>query len=143
MQQVTAPGDDFVIDRLGRVDTITSIQAVTEDHDPNGQLNKQGGYIGCIYFRDSQVSPDDLFIEEGEDTVDIGTDGGGAIEVFKTADEANVRNDYLASFDGMGMLASGSHYVAGTVLVRTSDELNGTQQLELTDKIIEALTAVN
>ena len=72
----------------------------------------------------------------------MGTDGGGAIEVFATAKEANVRNDYLASFDG-GMFASGSHYVEGTCLIRTSNYLNGTQQKELTAKITEALIAID
>lgn len=43
LNQITAPADEFVIERLQGVDTITKIEAVTEDHDPNGQLNKQGG----------------------------------------------------------------------------------------------------
>lgn len=126
-----------------RVETISAIEPVTEDHDPNGQLNKQGGYIGCIYFTDTQVDRSQLYIEDGKDNViDVGTDGGGAIEVFATAKEANVRNDYLASFDG-GMFASGSHYVEGTCLIRTSNYLNGTQQKELTAKITEALIAID
>ena len=82
LKQITAPEDSFVMERLQRVDTITAMDAVTEDHDPNGQLNKQGGYIGCIYFTDSQVDRSQLYLEEGEDgIIDIGTDGGGAIPV--------------------------------------------------------------
>ena len=85
MKQVTAPTDEFVMERLQRIETITEIDAVSEDHDPNGMLNKQGGYIGCIYFEDSQVDRSQLYIKDGEDNViDIGTDGGGAIEIFKT-----------------------------------------------------------
>ena len=144
MKQVTAPSDEFVIERLQRIETITEIGAVTEDHDPNGQLNKQGGYIGCIYFEDSQVYRSELYIEDGKDNViDIGTKGGGAVEIFKTVEEATTRDTYLGSFDGMGALASGSHYLVGTCLVRTSNELNGTQQLELTDQIRQALIAVD
>lgn len=143
LKQITAPTDDFVMERLQRIDTITAMEAVTEEHDPNGQLNKQGGYIGCIYFSDTQVDRSQLYIEDGKDNViDIGTDGGGAIEIFSSPEEANVRNDYLASFDG-GMFASGSHYVEGTCLIRTSNYLNGTQQKELTSKITEALIAVD
>ena len=77
-----------------------------------------------------------------ENVIDIGTDGGGAVEIFATPEEANVRNDYLASFDG-GMFVSGSHYVEGTCLIRTSNYLNGTQQKELTAKITEALIAID
>lgn len=142
LKQITAPTDEFVIERLQKVDTITEIGAVTEDHDPNGMLKKQGGYIGCIYFTDSQVNRDELYIEEGMDNViDVGCDGGGAVEIFNTTEEAQTRNTYLGSFDGTGM-ASGSHYVYGTIIVRTSDELNGTQQLELTDKIVNELIYV-
>ena len=143
LRQITAPSDEFVMERLQRIETITAMEPVTEDHDPNGQLNKQGGYIGCIYFTDTQVDRSQLYIEDGKDNViDIGTDGGGAIEVFATPEEAKVRNEYLASFDG-GMFASGSHYVEGTCLIRTSNYLNGTQQKELTAKITEALIAID
>lgn len=37
------------------------------------------------------------------------------------------RDKFLASFDG-SVLASGSHTVVGTILVRTSDELTASQQ---------------
>lgn len=142
MKQITAPSDDFVIERLQKVDTITNIEAVSEDHGPNGLLNKQGGYIGCVYFEDTQVDRNDLYIEDGKDNViDIGCDGGGAIEIFNSAEEAQSRDAYLGSFDGTGA-ASGSHYVYGTIIVRTSDKLNGSQQLELTDKIINELIYV-
>lgn len=143
MKQVTAPTDEFVMERLQRIETITKMDAVSEDHDPNGQLNKQGGYIGCVYFEDTQVDRSRLYIEDGKDNViDVGTDGGGAVEIFRTADEAKQRDTYLGAFDG-GMFASGSHYVVGTCLVRTSNELTGTQQLELTDAITNALIAVD
>lgn len=141
MKQITAPVDSFVMERLQRVETITAMAPVTEDHDPNGKLNKQGGYIGCIYFTDSQVDRSQIY-DDSDDVIEVGTDGGGAIEIFATPEEANARNDYLASFDG-GMLSSGSHYVEGTCLIRTSDHLNGTQQKELTTKITEALIAIS
>ena len=142
LKQITAPSDDFVMERLQRIDTITAMEAVTEDHDPNGKLNKQGGYIGCIYFRDTQVDWSQLFIPDGEDTViDVGCDGGGAIEIFENVDDAQSRDTYLGGFDGTAF-ASGSHYVYGTIIVRTSDELSGTKQLELPDKIVQALISV-
>lgn len=143
MKQITAPSDDFVMERLQRIETITMMDSVTEDHDPNGKLGKQGGYIGCIYFRDSQVDQSKLYVDgDPEDVVDVGTQGGGAIEIFNTNEEAVARDLYLANFDGT-MFVSGSHYVIGTVLIRTSDELTGTQQLDLTEKIKTALTEID
>ncbi len=59
--------------------------------------------------------------------------------MYSTVEDANKRNDYLASFDG-GILSSGSHTVVGTVLVRTSDELTASQQDQLEAAIIESLT---
>ena len=142
LKQITAPTDDFVIKRIQTIDTITSIAPVTEEHDPNGKLNKQGGYIGCIYFRDSQVDQSKLYVDgDPNDVIDVGTQGGGAIEIFRTVDEAQVRDTYLAGFDGTAF-TSGSHYIKGTCLIRTSDELNGTQQLELTEKITQALIKI-
>lgn len=43
MEQVTNPSEQFVIARLTGLPTITGVQAATEENDPNGQLNKQGG----------------------------------------------------------------------------------------------------
>ena len=140
LKQITAPADDFVMDRLKNIETIADMAPVTEDHDPNGQLNKQGGYIGCIYFKDTQVDRSKLYIEN-DNVIDIGTDGGGAIEIYTTKEEATSRSDYLGTFDSTGF-ASGSHYVYGTIVIRTSNYLTGTQQKELTQKILDELIKV-
>ena len=50
MKQITNPNEDFVIQRLKGIPNISGYQAVTEDHDPNGNLNKQGGYTSTVYF---------------------------------------------------------------------------------------------
>ena len=49
------------------------------------------------------------------------------------------RRDYLATYDGT-IYANGTHTVIGTVLVRTSNKLMATQQKELEQKVIDALT---
>ncbi len=49
------------------------------------------------------------------------------------------RESYLAGFDG-SILSSGSHKVVGTVLIRTSDDLNATKQKNLEEKIVKALS---
>ena len=116
-----------------------NIEAVTEEHDPNGQLNKPGGYIGCIYFLDENVNRSDLIIEPGKDnTIDIGTKGGGAVEIYATEEDARNRDTYLADFDGT-IYTSGSHAIVGTCVVRTSGILTSEQQLTLTNQIIEKL----
>ena len=61
------------------------------------------------------------------------------IHFFLVIVKAIKRKDYLSAFDG-GVLASGSHTVIGTVLVRTSNELTASQQKDLEAKIIAALT---
>ncbi len=135
LTQFTNPNQSFVEERLKEVDTVTGVQSVTEANDPNGNLNKQGGYTASIYFTDSQVTE----AVEGADIVAKGTDAGGNIEVYKTAEEAQVRNTYLSTFDGLGLLNPGSHYVYGTVVIRTSSHLTASQQTTLTEKIYNKL----
>lgn len=133
--QVTNPTEAFVISRVKDLPTIAGVQAVTEDHDPNGNLNKQGGYTVSIYIMSTLVDQASLI---GDDIVDRGTDAGGAVEVFANAGDAENRNTYLGAFDG-GILASGSHTVVGTVVIRTSNELAASKQAELETAIRESL----
>lgn len=135
LTQITNPNQRFVEERLKEVDTVTGVQSVTEANDPNGNLNKQGGYTASIYFTDSQVTE----AVEGADIVAKGTDAGGNIEVYKTAEEAQARNTYLSAFDGQGLLNPGAHYVYGTVVIRTSRHLTASQQAALTEKIYNKL----
>lgn len=137
MKQVTNPSEEFIVSVLQRIPGVTGYAACTEDHDPNGQLHKPGGYTSCIYGAYDQVHSDWL----GNDIVENGTKGGLAIEVYETEEAAKNRDNYLAAFDG-GILASGSHKVVGTVLVRTSDELNASQQQELENAIVTQLTTL-
>lgn len=134
-EQVTAPTEKFIVERLQGLPTITGISAVTEDNDPNGKLNKSGGYTSTVYFADSQVDQEKAI---GETIIDKGVSGGGGVEVYSTVEDAEKRNTYLAAFDG-GILSSGSHHVVGTVLVRTSDTLTATQQSDLEKQIIDKL----
>ena len=135
LKQITNPTNAFVEERLREIETITGVQSVTETHDPNGQLNKQGGYTASIYFSDSQVTE----AVDGTDIAEKGTDAGGDIEVYPTKEDAEKRNIYLLAFDGNGFLNPGSHYVYGTLVIRTSRHLTGTQQKELTEKIYQKL----
>ena len=139
MKQVTCPDEAFIIERLKTIDGILEIAPVTEDNDPNGNLGKQGGYTAQVYFSYKGVNQSEV---SGKDVIDKGTDCGGSIEVYRTVEEAKNRNDYLANFDGT-ILASGSHTICGTVLVRTSNYLKASQQQELERAIIDAFLSIS
>jgi hypothetical protein len=136
---VNAPTEAYIIECLKKVPNVIDISAVTEDNDPNGHLNKAGGYTAQVYFSSDLINQDEI---GGITVIDKGTDCGGSIEVYSTVKDANSRNDYLASFDG-GIFASGSHIVVGTVLVRTSDKLTASQQKEIEANIIAILTEIS
>lgn len=134
-KQLTNPSEEFVKQRLLRVDEIKDVRAVTEDNDPNGQLNKPHGYTATLYFESKNVNQKKVY---GKNLIDKGTDAGGAIEVYADEEDAKKREEYLAGFDG-SILASGSHRVIGTVLIRTSNELPASKQKALEEKIIKVL----
>lgn len=140
-KQVVNPSEEFVMQRILTVDDIADARAVTEDQDPNGNLHKAGGYTSTIYFESKTVNQSDVYVsgEYADVLIDKGTDAGGAIEVYENVEDAEKRRDYLATYDGT-IFANGTHTVIGTVLVRTSNELTATQQKELEQKVIDALT---
>ena len=133
--QILNPTGDFVVLRLNDVPSIQEIQSVTEENDPNGQLNKQGGYTSAIFFSSVNVNQNYLI---GNSVIEKGTIAGGSIEVYDTIEDAEARNNYLSAFDG-GFLSAGSHNIVGTVVVRTSDELTATQQKDLESEIVNKL----
>lgn len=135
LKQVTAPTEAFVIERIKAVDGITGVSAVTEDNDPNELLGKQGGYTAQVFFSYNLIDQNSVL---GNSIIEKGTDCGGSIEVYNTVEEAEKRNDYLASFDG-GMFATGSHNVVGTIIVRTSNDLTASQQKDLEAKLVNSL----
>ncbi|MEY8233619.1 hypothetical protein AALA82_18690 [Oscillospiraceae bacterium 50-16] len=132
---VNAPSEAYIIQCLSKVPNVVDISAVTEDNDPNGKLNKAGGYTAQVYFTSDLVNQGSVI---GSTVIEKGTDGGGSIEVYANVEDAEKRDDYLATFDG-SLFASGSHTVIGTVLVRTSDELTASQQKEMEANIIAEL----
>lgn len=137
-QQITNPNEKWVIDRLKFIDDIIDMQAVTASHDPNQLLNVDGGYTSCVYFSVYGINQSSI---RGTSIIDKGTDAGGAVEVYKTVTDAQNRCDYLSQFDDT-LLYSGSYAILGTNVIRTSYLLTNEQQVELTDKITIAFTAL-
>lgn len=136
---VKQPSEAYVIQCLKTITDIKDISAVTEENDPNGHLNKDGGYSASVYFTSPLVDTSKAYFSKNDSVIEKGTDGGGCIEVYKTTAEAEKRAEYLATYDG-GLFASGSHKVIGTVLVRTSNYMTASRQDKLEQKIIDALT---
>lgn len=136
-QLVNQPTEAYVIQCLNKISNITGISAITEENDPNNQLNKPGSYTAVVYFADYRIDLDESVY--GKTLIEQGTVAGGCIEVYSCVEDAVKRQNYLATFDG-GIFASGSHTVIGTVLVRVSNELTATQQKELEEKILAVLT---
>ncbi|MBP3872014.1 MAG: hypothetical protein J6E46_13680 [Faecalicoccus sp.] len=136
---LNAPSQDFIISRLKEVESIKEIEAVTEDNDPNGNLNKAGGYTSQVYFLDSAVDQSKVY---GDTLIDKGTDCGGSVEVYKTVEDAQKRDVYLGAFDNT-VFVSGSHIVVGTCVIRTSQYLTASQQQDLEQRIIDALTRID
>ena len=140
VKQITAPNEKWVSTRLECVDSITGQMAVTGSNDPNQLLGKpNGGYKSCIYFTVKDIDPNTV---KGNNIVDKGTDAGGCIESYGTLEDALNRCDYLSQFDNT-LLYSGSYVIVGTMVVRTSYKLTDKQQVDLTNEIIRAFTAVD
>ena len=135
-EQVTVPEEVWLINRLQSVDGIKDIVPVTKDNDPNGMLNKEDGYVSCVYFSYDKVDNSSV---PGENVIDKGTDCGGAVEIYGTLQAAQNRVSYLAGFDNT-ILYSGSYAIVGTMVIRTSYLLTDEEQYNLTDAITRAVT---
>lgn len=132
MEQITVPSEAWVMERLGRVEDILEIQPVTSDNDPNGLLHREnGGYTACIYFTSTGIEA------AGDSPVSKGTDGGGAVEVYSTVQDAEARCEYL--FDNT-ILYTGSYAIVGTMVIRISYAYTDEAQYEMTDRIAKAFT---
>lgn len=138
VEQITVPDEAWLIERLQSVDGVQEMEAVTEDNDPNGMLNKENGYVSCIYFSYDKVDASSV---SGESIIDKGTDCGGAIESYGTLEEAENRVEYLKGFDDT-ILYSGSYAIVGTMVIRTSYLLTDDEQYDLTDDITQAFTKI-
>lgn len=143
LKQVTSPSQDFVLERVKTVDTITDVEAATEENDPFKNMNKPGGYTSLIFMKSSMVE-DPYGLYKDETPVGARNVGGASVETYTTVEDANKRNEYLSAFDGAtGIMNPGSHKVVGTLVVRTSDKLTASQQKELEQNIINALTRLD
>ena len=138
MDQITCPSENWVVDRLKKVNQITDMQAVDKNNNPDGLLGKKGGYKACVYFAIDTFDSSDI---PGKDIVAKGVDVGGSVEVYETLEDAKARCDYLAQFEDT-ILYSGSYALVGTMVIRTTYILSSDKQNELTNEIVKAFTAM-
>ena len=139
VRQISDPSEDWVKERLDKVEGVLGYQAVSLGKDPNQLLGKDGGYTACVYFSHKGV---DQSLVKGNDIVEKGTDCGGAIEVYANKNDALNRCEYLSQFDGT-LLYTGSYIIIGTMVIRTSYKLSNQQQVDLTNAIIESFTCAD
>lgn len=135
------PNKTLIIERLSKIPTLSEFSFATEDNDPNGQLGKQKGYSDSINFVDSRAPKIEGCYHEGVKTtcrnsVDKGTDGGGAIEIYSDSKYANSRTLY---FDALPENITGRYKLVGKIIIRISYKMTASQQKDLEEKIISVL----
>ena len=122
----TTPKENDVVTSMEQhLSFICDVACANKYNDPNGMLNAPESYYSHIFFS-VYVNELKSFYDfsgttnHGEDLYINGTSGGGSIEIYKTRKDAEKRNNYLANFDDMGVLSSGSHKLIGTSIIRIS-----------------------
>lgn len=140
------PDVKVVKEKIETLNDISDICIVTEDHDPNGKLNKQGGYTGALFFVNKNI--DTTYYQEhwddkemktvkSNDACDMGTVAGGSIEIYANESDAKKRNLYLEQMDAI--ISGGYHEIKGTLVIRISNDLTASEQKDFVDKIIKAI----
>ncbi len=133
---LNCPEESWVIEKLKEIKEITEIKSVDLNNNPDGILGREGGYKACIYFELSEI---DSKTVQGDNPVEKGTDGGGAVEIYENRKRAEERCSYLSEFDNT-ILYSGSYAAVGTMVIRTSYLLDKDAQLKITNEITKAMT---
>jgi len=138
---VDNPAEEYVVSRLKEINEIYNITPYTEDTDKDRYLGKPKRYYSKIVFQHKKV--EHYGLENNLMSItEVGNSAGGCVEIFKTVEDAENRNQELKDLEGTNR-SPGSHKVIGTILIRTSDDLTKSQQEKLEEKIIEVLTKLD
>ena len=90
--------------------------------------------VDCVYFASTLVSEACVYLsDEALAASDAGC--GGGVEIYATAEAAQLRDAELSAQAGQG-----AHRVAGTVVIRLSSALSAQEREALMDEVLEALT---
>ena len=129
---VLNPSIEYVVTALNQVETIIGIELDPDPHD---------NIMATVYFTSNLVDQSEF--GENESVHEKGTSAGGSIDIFETVDEAIERDEYLHGFDDNFLLNAGGHAVVGSLVIRTSKELDEEAQESFTENIVTALTSDN
>lgn len=138
------PDEDYVIGKLKTLPSFKSCAKVDKAHDPNGLLGKEGGYIGCVYYIDSRVNTRGLRDKYGSkinDPLSMGTEGGGAVEIYGSVEEALERGVFLSGYEGYGAShITGGHLVCGTMVIRVSTMYSREDRMKVLQELADCLS---
>jgi hypothetical protein len=138
------PDEEYIIGKLQTLPTFKSYAQVDKAHDPNGLLGKEGGYTGCVYYIDTRVNTRSLRSKYGSrinDPLSMGTEGGGAVEIFPSVEEALKRGEFLAGYEGYGAgHITGGHVVCGTMVVRVSTLYSREDRIQVLQELVDCLS---
>ena len=130
------PTEADIISCLLETPNVLEAAAVTADNDPEGNLNTEDGYYAAIYFSVDLVNQDEI---SGENLISKGTDAGGCIEAYRTVEDAQARNAYLAGYNLAMFFDPEYHTVVGNLVIRTSRKLDKENQSALEASILASL----
>ena len=123
-------------EEAGTGEAATSAAAVSSTADTSATASAAGSTAAASSSASSESS------DPAIDVVLLGTNGGGAVEIFATEESAKARAQRLAFFTG-SVMDAGSVAVEGTCVIRTSNYLDSEDQNKLTDEIRKALLSVD
>lgn len=138
---VTNPSAEYVIAALHQLESVTGIEQDPDVAEGSIDASKANECIARIYFTSSMV--DQSGFGEEDSVLEKGTSAGGSIDIYANVEDAVARDEYLHGFDDNWLLNSGSHAIAGTIVIRTSEKLHKDEQIALTDSIVTSLTSGN
>ncbi|MGW1169691.1 hypothetical protein [Streptomyces sp. NPDC002550] len=106
----------------GKVASAKLSGTVTAANDPNHLLGRPNQYTSKVTFTDSRIKASDV---EGTEKGDV--DRGGAVEVFGSPSDAQIRAKYIQTVTKSMPALAEYDYVHGAVVVRVSHYLTPAQ----------------
>ena len=113
---------------------VASDEAATDEAAAGEAAADENAPVDCVYFASTLVSEACVYLsDEALAASDAGC--GGGVEIYATAEAAQLRDAELSAQAGQG-----AHCVAGTVVIRLSSALSAQEREALMDEVLEALT---
>lgn len=136
---VTNPTQEYVMAALHQMESVTGIEADSDVGTGVIEASMEKECVGRVFFTSDLV--DQTKFEKNASVQEKGTSAGGSIDIYENQDAAIARDEYLHGFDGKIVFNSGSHAVAGTIVIRVSEKLDASTQEKFTKDIVEELTS--